>query len=374
MLRQTREYEEEGTMNKRISAILLAAVMLLGTAACGSSRSSGQIDWSDIFNSAEPKETVGPQEQDGEQKPPETAAGQQYDDEYLGQLEDAIYHISELDEDEIIQLYQMYDALPASQKRQIINREMIITAYQEIEALIAERKQAAAKIDALIAAIDYTNIYSEANSFYDVAMAIYKLGGEAEKVLAYMTNREEYLNAYRDVKGLDLAVTKDNFLTIFYVGFAVGARDNYGAGQITTQNGYDTEWDSILERGSITPHYDYDFYYDYATPVHVYVASRYPNLTSECSFYINLHQTYNGLGIIDSDVHEFERQSRTIQYDSSQGTGDYLIYVENKDATNSLLGLLGWSFDISDALHSMNPFDVSRVEITDISGKIRWPS
>ena len=356
-------------MNKRISAILLAAVMLLGTTACRGSGSSGEINWSDFFNSFEPKETASSQPQDEKQEPSEPVAEQQFDDEYLMQLEEDIYNVSKLDEDEIIQLYQRYDALPANLKRQIINRETIINEYQKIEALIEKRKQDAAQIDALIAAIDYTNIYSKANSFLDAAYALSRVD---EKTHQYITLGKEYNQIYSEVKGLNVAITEDNFWTIFQVRFGVGQLTNFGE-TVTTQNGFDTEWNSYLESGRITPHYDTQVRNDYATPVHVYIVSRYPNLMSQCSFYINLHQTYTGLGIIDSDIHEFELQSGTIQYDSSQGVGDYLIYVENHNATNSLWALFGVSFDWSDAFHGMNEFDVSRVEISSISGSISAP-
>lgn len=285
----------------------------------------------------------------------------------IGKLEDAIYGISaSADEDRIVELYEEYDSLSDADKRKVANREIIISAYQEIEALIAQRRQAAGQVDRIIETIDYSNIYAEASTAMDAVKAYNNLD---EKTREYVESFEKLQKAYDDVKDLNAAITADNFWDLFVLEYSIGDKNNYG-GTTISQSGYTIDWDEY--GGSITPNYDIDNHNDYAIPVHVYIASRYPNLTSGCSFYINLHQTYNGIGLVDSDVHEFALQAGTIQYDSSQGVGDYIIYVEDNDASNSLLNIFGWSMDWSDMVHEMNPFDVSRIEISDVSGVVSY--
>ena len=111
---------------------------------------------------------------------------------------------------------------------------------------------------------------------------------------------------------------------------------------------------------------------DYYTPVYVYVIPRYPNLNSSCEFFINLHQTYTGLGIVDSEEHEFDYQSRMISFDSSMGVGEYLVPVEINQSQGGLLDWFGLSIDLKDLFHDMNDFDVSRVEVSDISGRVTY--
>lgn len=285
----------------------------------------------------------------------------------IGQLEDAIFSISSgyVDEDEIARLYEEYDALSDAGKRKVSNRDTLIYAYQQVEALIAQRKQAAAQVDNMIGAIDYSNIYAEASTLKDAAIAYNALD---EKEKEYVTLFNQLQQAYDEAGNLNMAVTTDNFWELFAIEYAVGENTNYGEGTITTQSGYTIDWNRF--GGTVTPNYDVNTYNDYATPVYIYVASRYPNLTSECSFYINLHQTYQGIGFVDSDTHEFKLQSATIQYNSSEGVGAYMIAVEDNDASGSLWNLFGMSFDWSDSVHQMNPFDASRVEISDVNGSI----
>lgn len=285
----------------------------------------------------------------------------------IGRLEDAIYSMSSssyFDENEVMELYQEYDSLSDSQKRKVANREIIINAYQQVEALIAQRKQAAKQVDNIIEAIDYTNIFAKASTVKDAVIAYNNLD---DKSVEYLESYEKLLSAYNEVKDMNIAVTADNFFDIFVIEYAVGDRTNYG-GTTISQSGYTINWDRY--GGVITPNYDIDEHNDYATPVYVYITSRYSNLMSECSFHIDLHQTYNGIGLVDSDVHEFKLQAANIQFDSSQGVGEYLINVENNDASGSLLNIFGWSYDWNDMVHSMNPFDISRVEISNIDGSV----
>lgn len=288
----------------------------------------------------------------------------------IGELEEAIYHISasgNMDEDEIIRLYEKYDSLSDSGKRKVSNREIIINAYQQAEARIAQYRQAASQVDMIIGAIDYSNIYAEASTVKDAVTAYNNLD---EKTKKYITSYNQLKKAYDDVGNLNMSVTADNFWDLFAIEYSVGEKSNYGEGTITTYTGSTINWDRW--GGTITPNYSVDTYNDYATPVYIYIQSRYPNLTSNCSFYMDLHQTYQGIGLVDSDTHEFKLQSTTIQFDSSQGIGAYLINVEDNDASKSLWNLVGMSFDFSDSVHKMNPFDASRVEISDVSGWVSY--
>lgn len=285
----------------------------------------------------------------------------------IGQLEDAIFSISYNDENQIARLYEEYNALSDTAKRKISNRETLIRAYQEVEALIGQRRQAAAQVDSLIGAIDYSNIYAEASTLKDAVIAYNSLD---DKEKEYVTLSSQLEQAYNEAGNLNVAVTAENFWDLFAIEYAVGANTNYGEGTVTTQTGFTIDWNRY--GGNVTPNYDVNTYNDYATPVYIYIAPRYPNLTSECSFYMDLHQTYYGIGLVDSDLHEFKLQSATIQYDSSQGVGEYRIDVEDNDASKSLWNLVGMSFDWSDSVHKMNPFDASRVEVSDISGSVRY--
>ena len=284
----------------------------------------------------------------------------------IGRLEDKIYNISasqDIDEELVLELYDDYSSLSDSNKRKVANRQDLMNAYQTVEQRLQARKQAAAQVDSCIEQIDYSNIYAEANS---VAYAVQVYNSLDEKAQQYVELYDELEDAYNKVKDLDTTVTADNFNDLFVIEYSVGNNVNYG-GTTTSQSGYSINWDS----GRVTPNYDIEEHNDYATPVYIYVQSRYENLISDCSFYINLHQTYNGIGLVDSDTHEFELQDGVIQYSSSEGIGEYVIYVENNDASNSLLNIFGWSYDLNDMVHQMNPFDTSRVEISDISGSVR---
>ena len=85
-----------------------------------------------------------------------------------------------------------------------------------------------------------------------------------------------------------------------------------------------------------------------------------------------MHQTYTGLGFIDSDVHEFNYQSGDIYYNSDMGVAENVIYVQNNDASDSLLSFFGYSYDFDDMLHSMNDFDVKAVEISQLDGHVMY--
>lgn len=283
----------------------------------------------------------------------------------IGEIEDAIYGLSAsgYDEDEVARVYEKYDSLSDSDKRKVTNRETLINAFQQVEALIAQRRQAAAPVEYAIGAIDHSNIYAEAST---VKEAIRAYSGLDDKAKQYVESYEKLQEAYNDVKDLNMAITEENFWDLFSMEFSVGEKSNYGEGTVTTWTGNTINWNT----GKITPNYDVDFYDDYATPVYVYVQSRYPSLTSECSFYINLHQTYKGIGLVDSDTHEFKLQSATFQFDSSQEIGAFRIDVQNNDAGKSVWNALGMSLDLSDAVHKMDTFDPSRVEISEVSGRI----
>ena len=283
----------------------------------------------------------------------------------IGEVEDAIYSLaaSGYDEDQVARVYQKYVALSDSNKQKVTNRATLINAYQQVEALINQRRQAAGTVEYAIAAIDYSNIYAEASTVKEAVLAYNSLD---DKTKGYVESYEKLNKAYNDVKDLNTAITEENFWDLFTIEYSVGEKTNYGEGTVTTLTGHTIDWYS----GKITPNYDIDTYDDYATPVYIYIQSRYPSLTSECSFYIDLHQTYKGIGLIDSDTHEFKRQSATLQFDSSQGIGAYLINVEDNDASKSLWNAIGMSFDFSDAVHKMDTFDPSRVEVSDVSGRI----
>lgn len=288
----------------------------------------------------------------------------------VGDIEDQIYAISgdayECEE-QIIEVYENYDKLSRGAKRKVMNRDTIIELYKQVEDIIESRKEAAAEVDNLIAAIDYTNVYTEASTLKPAVIAYNNL---EEKAKDYLEKKDDMLNSYDRVGELYVEVTKENFYDLFNVSFSVGERTNYGSGISIDQDGYDIYIDD--DDGRITPNYDINAHNDYATPVYIYVESKYPNLISNCYFGIHLHQTYTGLGIIDSDIHEFALQEGTISYDSSMGTGEYRINVENNDAGSGFLDWIGYSYDFSDMTHEMNPFDVSRVEIYSISGSVAY--
>lgn len=285
--------------------------------------------------------------------------------ERIGEIEDAIYGLSAsgYNEDEVARVYQKYDSLSDSDKRKVTNRETLLNAFQQVEALIAQRRQEAGPVEYAIGAIDYSNIYAEASTVKEAVLAYNSLDDKAK---GYVESYEKLQEAYEDVKDLNMAITEENFWDLFIIEFSVGEKANYGEGTVTTRTGSTIDWYT----GTITPNYDIDVYDDYATPVYIYIQSRYPSLTSECSFYMNLHQTYKGIGLVDSDTHEFKRQSATLQFDSSQGIGAYRIDVENNDASKSVWNAIGMSFDFSDAVHKMDTFDPSRVEVSDVSGRI----
>lgn len=288
----------------------------------------------------------------------------------VGEIEDQILSLSSnvYDcEDEIISAYKAYEGLSADAKRKVQNREKLIDLYKQLEAIINNRIELAAQVDELIEHIDYSNIYAQATTVKKAVIAYNDLD---EKTKEYLKNEDAIFNAYGQVENLNVTVTKDNFYDLFNISYSVGERSNFGSGISVDHNGYDIYIDEY--GGSVTPNYDINAHNDYATPVYIYVQAKYPALTSSCKFGIDLHQTYNGLGIIDSDVHEFELQQGTINYKSSMSIGEYVIMVENNDAGSGILDWFGLSYDWSDMTHDMNPFDKSRVEIYNISGSVTY--
>ena len=285
----------------------------------------------------------------------------------IGKLEDAIIRIESMSESEIAKLYDEYESLSDGNKRKVLNREKLVDAYTVIEQLIVERKNNAAVVDELIRNIDDKNIYAKANSVADAAIAYNALDDATKE---YCQLIEELRDAYKDVKDLNITVTESNFDDLFVIGYSVGDKTNYGEGFTSWQDGYTIFWDDY--GGEVIPDYESSMNNDYATPVYFRVAARYPNLVSQCSFHINLHQTYTGLGIIDSDVHEFQLQEKDVEYNSGNGIVEYCIFVENNNASNSIWSLFGESYDWSDAFHKMNEFDASRVEISNVNGTVTY--
>lgn len=293
-----------------------------------------------------------------------------YEENLIGELEERIFSLSddiEESEDEIIDIYEKYNELSTEAKRKVINRETIIQKYKKLESIVEARKAEAAKVDELIKAIDYSTLYSEASTLKPAVRAFNKLDEKSKKYLKY---EDEMAKSYEKVGNLNIEVTSQNFYDLFSVQFSVGESSNYGSGISVEQDGYNIYWDEY--GGDITPSYDFDAHNDYATPVYVYVLAKYPELDSSCYFEIDLHQTYNGLGIIDSDVHEYEHQQGEISYNSSMGIGEYIIYVENNNASSGIMDIFGASFDFDDMTHTMNPFDVSRVELFSINGSVSY--
>lgn len=287
----------------------------------------------------------------------------------ISQVENMIYEIDvnqiSDDEKDIYAAYEAYCALPEENRQEVINRDTLMTSYKQLESIIAERKARAAQVDELIAAIDYSNWFTEANSLKPAVIAYNQL---EDKDKEYITNLSALEEAYNYVTSNTVEVNESNFLDIFTIQYSVGESSNYGDGLSITQDGYTIDWDE----GTITPDYDVDTHNDYATPVAVYVQCKYPNLYSDCSFHINLHQTYTGIGIVDSDIHEFKYQSRDIAYNSSMEIGKYMIYVENNNASGGILDTFGLSVDWNDLVHEMNAFDVSRVEFSKITGTVSY--
>lgn len=284
----------------------------------------------------------------------------------ISEVENIIFQMTgnvQEDEDLILDAYQKYEKLSNSKKREVQNRETLITAYTELQEIIQTRKASAAQVDELISAIDYSDELAQADSTMAALIAYDQLEEQAQD---YVKQADKLYKAQKKVENLCITVNEDNFYDYFAVEYAIGENQNYGIGTVVSQSGYRIDWDYY--GGSVTPEYDYDFYNDYAIPVYIYVAPKYENLASSCSFDIDLHQTYQGIGAIDTDTHEYAIQQGTIQYDSSMGIGEYCICVEDNDSSNSLLSLFGMSFDFNDMVHSMNDFDVTRVEITNVKG------
>lgn len=266
--------------------------------------------------------------------------------------------------EKIVILYEDYEKLSNSKKEKIANRETLLNAYTEATQIIENRRANAAIVDELISQIDTQNIYAEASTVKEAVIQYNKLDEYERGYLEYEDTLSKY---YDEVKDLNVDVTRDNILQLYNIQFSIGEKTN--AGEIASSlEGYNWDYDEQY----ITPDYNIEFHSDHYTPVYVYVSPRYPNLLNNCNFYINLHQTYNGLGIVDSDVHEFEFQARTISYDSEMGIGEYLVPVEINNAQGGFLDLLGYSMDIQDFFHDMNEFDSSRVEISDVSGTVRY--
>ena len=294
----------------------------------------------------------------------------------IGNVEDMIFELSVSsyeNEDQIMKAYKSYNKLSASAKRKVQNRDILIELYKQVEAVNTERKNAAEYVDSLVEAIDYTNEYTKANT---VAGAIREYNKLDDKAVEFMKKENELQKAYDEVCDLSVEVTSENFWDFFAIEYQIGEKSNYGEGVSINQSGYTINWEYYYDcYGSdfdtdITPNYDIDAHNDYATPVYVYIAPRYENLASNCSFYIDLHQTYDGL--MTGEETEFELQQASIQYDSSQGVGQCCIYVQDNASSSGLLDMFGMSFDFADSIHKMNPFDVSRVQISDVSGYVAY--
>ncbi|MCR4960733.1 MAG: zinc ribbon domain-containing protein [Lachnospiraceae bacterium] len=268
--------------------------------------------------------------------------------------------------EDIIALYDSYSNLSDSKKAKVENRDVLADAYGEAYVLVAQRKSLAKEVDNAIDAVKTANMFDKAAS---TKYAVKRYNALDEYAKKYVSKYDTLVSYYNDVKDMNIAVDSKNLLSLFSISFSAGEKGNYGEGYNETFNNsytYDEETNTITEN------YDSTIQNDYAIPVYVYVKSKYPNLTSNCTFDINLHQTYTGLGFVDSDLHEYKNQSGTLSYKSSMGTGEYIIYVEDKDATNSLLYMFGISVDWTDMIHNMNEFDVSRVEISGVSGSVTY--
>lgn len=252
-------------------------------------------------------------------------------------------------EETIAEAYSRYSGLSKSNQSKVTNREELLGACKQLESLIEARKEAAAEVDEMIGQIDETDLYKKANTVRRAAIAYSRLDEKTKLYLKFLDNLSE---KHEEVKDFAVDVTSENFHDFFVVECFTGEE----------QNGYD------INKDSITPHYDEAVHNDYATPIYVYVQCKYPYLISECSFHINLHQTYNGFGIIDSDIHEFELQEDDIFYSTEDKIGEYVIYVENPfdSLRNTLVS------GRIDTKHEMNPFDESRVRISNIEGNVRY--
>lgn len=278
----------------------------------------------------------------------------------ISAIEEQIYAIDLNDpynnEDAIEQAYNTYMALPDTTKREIQNRDSLINAYKQLEKIIADRKEKAQAVDDLIASINYSNWFAEADSTSVAAIAYNQLDDKEKK---YITHYDALIEAYEYVSSNPVTIDNSNFTNAFEIKFVAGSKVNYGDSSFELDGFY---YDS--DDRSIKPTYDYDAHNDYATPVYVYVIPKYKNIYCECSFYINLHQTYNGLGIIDSDEHEYAHQEAIISYNNRDfDIQENCILVENNDAAGGVLDWFGWSVDFDDGFHTMNDFDTSKVEI-----------
>ena len=267
--------------------------------------------------------------------------------------------------EKIVDLYKEFEKLSNDDRHEVANRDKLITANAEALQIIENRKSDAQYVDSVIAAIDTSNIYAKAN---DVSVAVGAYNAIDEYTRAYLTKADLLEKYYNEVCSMYYTVTKENFDQLFWISYSVGDKINSGGISIDPDGAYYYN----EKKNKITPTYDITATNDYSVPVYVYIGQRYPEIYCECSFHINLHQTYTGLGFIDSDVHEFNYQSGDIYYNSDMGVAENVICVQNNDASDSLLSFFGYSYDFDDMLHSMNDFDVKAVEISQLDGHVMY--
>lgn len=292
------------------------------------------------------------------------------DNKKVADIENRIYEIDFYNiydyEDEIIELYDEYSSLSQKAQRNVQNRSDLINAYNQIETAIETRKTNAAYIDELINNIDTSNELAEMLSVKNTVIAF---NGLDDKTKKYVENKDYLESEYNKVSQYQISIDDYNFWDIFNIDYIVYEKTNSGYTAIY-QSGYTYTNDGYI--GTFTPDYTTKAHNDYAIPVEFIVSPKYEGLEWECSFHIDLHQTYQGLGIIDSDTHEWEIQSGDVYFETTDGYFDGIIYVENNDATGGLLDLFGYSWDFSDMAHAMDEFDPSRVEVSNVYGVITY--
>ena len=286
----------------------------------------------------------------------------------VADIEDKIYAVDLYNiydnEDEILSIYDEYLSLPQKLQRNVQNRSDLINAYNQVEALIETRKADAAVIEQMIENIDYSNSFAEMSSVRNTVIAF---NGLDDKTKKYVENKDILEAEYNKVSAYQITIDDTNFWDFFNIEYVVYEKTNSGY-TATYQSGYTFNYDTgkIYEDTTTKAHNDYSI------PVEIVVYPLYEGLEWQCDFHIDLHQTYQGLGIIDSDTHEWDLQSGNISFQSSDEYFDGIIYVENNDASGGLLDLFGYSWDFSDLAHSMDDFDPSRVEVSNVYGVVTY--
>lgn len=198
------------------------------------------------------------------------------------------------------------------------------------------------------------------------------LSENAQKAWEY---HDEFVSDYKNFAS-GITITNENFDEFFDIKYKVGKKEDYGEGLVFDHKtiayksykyyvgGYGPS--EIYEKDGEYVQTDVWSDSDIYTPIEVYISCKYPNLDFAATLDINLHQQYQGLGLVSSDLEEYKHQSAKINYHTSDGENLYLVIRVQQYESNETVG-----WDMFDRTHSMVPFDESRVEVK-ASGSINY--